>query len=53
MTKDIRPYQKADESDVDAIDSTSIIFPVPIVSAIIERERAGETEVLVQTRFEL
>jgi len=26
-------------------------YPVPIVSAIIERERGGETEVLVQTRW--
>jgi len=31
--------------------SGGIRFPVPIVSAIIERERDGEVEVLVQTRW--
>ena len=29
----------------------AILYPVPIVSAIIERERDGEIEVLVQTRW--
>jgi 8-oxo-dGTP diphosphatase len=32
-------------------DGTDLKFPVPIISAIIERERNGETEILVQTRY--
>lgn len=28
-----------------------IIYPVPVISAIIEREREGETEILLQTRW--
>lgn len=33
------------------ISRTDLNFPVPIVSAIIERQRNGEVEVLVQTRW--
>jgi 8-oxo-dGTP pyrophosphatase MutT (NUDIX family) len=33
------------------IEGMGVRFPVPIVSAIIERERDGEIEVLVQTRW--
>ena len=33
------------------ITSTDILFAVPVVSAIIEREHDGETQVLLQTRW--
>jgi 8-oxo-dGTP pyrophosphatase MutT (NUDIX family) len=36
---------------MDQIESININFPVPNVSAIIERERDGEIEVLIQTRW--